>query len=492
MKRRKFIQLTGLAASAAFFPNCMSNRFSKPNIILCMSDDQGWGDVGYHNHPYLKTPNLDNMANNGIKLERFYSGAPVCSPTRGSSLTGRHPFRYGIFHANVGRLPNEELTLAEALKTQGYKTGHFGKWHLGTLTKTVKDSNRGGERGIEHYSTPWDNGFDECFSTEAKTPTYDPMIKPESWDDRRWWNPVKEGEPSQGYNTHYWTGPEQMATENLEGDDSKIIMDRALSFIKKSAKENKPSFTVVWFHAPHWPVVAGKEFRDLYSDLDEFSQNYYGCISAMDAQIGQLRKTLQELGVADNTMLWFCADNGPEGVVDENAGKRHGKGTAGILRGRKRDLFEGGIRVPGILEWPEKVKPGQSTEYPCSTSDYFPTVMDVLDHSPANQPEPVDGISLLPLINNEITKRSSPIAFQFREQMALIDNQYKIISTDKGKTYMLFDIVNDPSEQKNIVDEKPELLKKMQKELESWQQSCSNSLKGEDYINEKGINEKIL
>ena len=460
---------------------CTDSKVKRPNIILCMSDDQGWGDVGYHGHPYLKTPNIDKMAESGIKLERFYSGAPVCSPTRGSSLTGRHPFRYGIFNANIGHMPKDELTIAEILQTLDYATGHFGKWHLGTLTTTIAESNRGGKQGSEHYSPPWENGFDECFSSEAAVPTYDPMIKPRGWKDQRWWNPVKEGEPSEKFNTHYWTGPEQIVTENLEGDDSKLIMDRAISFIKNAVKEDKPFFSVIWFHAPHRPVVAGKEYRNLYSELDQYSQNYYGCISAMDTQIGRLRKSLRELEIADNTMLWFCSDNGPDGVADENAGKRHGKGTAGNLRGRKFDLFEGGVRVPGILEWPDKIEPGQVTEFPSSTSDYFSTIMDALNHTIANGPKPVDGISLLPILNGKMIERTSPIAFELNNQISLIGNRFKIISIDKGKTYMMFDIKNDPGEQNNIADEKPELLKKMKNELETWQKSCNQSLAGKDY-----------
>lgn len=446
-----------------------------------MSDDQGWGDVGYQNHPFLKTPNLDRMARNGIRLERFYSAAPVCSPTRASCLTGRHPYRHGILGANSGHMPKEELTLAEALKSFGYKTGHFGKWHLGTLTTKIKDSNRGGERGKEHYAPPWTNGFEECFSTEAKTPTFDPMIKPENRHDRRWWNPVEDGEPRLDYNTFYWTGPGQVVKNNLDGDDSAIIMDRAISFIKKSVEQEKPFFSVIWFHAPHWPVVAGKEYRDLYAGLDEFSQNHFGCISAMDAQVGHLRKTLYDLGISENTMFWFCSDNGPEGAADPDAGKRHGKGSAGFLRGRKRDLFEGGVRVPGILEWSEKIKPGQITEFPCSTSDYFPTIMEALNLMPENQPKPVDGMSLLPMLTGKMKKRPMPIAFQSGKKIALIDNQYKIISVDGDESFMMFDLVNDPGEQKNISETKPGLLKEMKKRLEVWQESCKRSLVGEDY-----------
>jgi len=478
MNRRDFFKIMGLGTTALFIPVCQSKP-PRPNIVLCMSDDQGWGDVGYHGHPVIRTPNLDKMAKNGIRLDRFYSAAPVCSPTRASCLTGRHPYRYGIFNANAGHLPDEEVTLAEALKPLGYRSGHFGKWHLGTLTTRVKESNRGGERGKEHYSPPWENGFDECFSTEAKVPTYDPMIKPANWNDHRWWHPVESDQAHIEFNTHYWNGPDQMVSANLPGDDSKLIMDRALTFIQKSAENNQPFLAVIWFHAPHWPVVADKKYREMYSDLDEFSQNHFGCISAMDTQIGRLRNTMQNLGIAENTMLWFCSDNGPEGVVDPESGKRHGKGSAGPFRGRKRDLYEGGVRVPGILEWPDKIKLGQVTEFPCSTSDYFPTIMEALNHTPGKRPEPVDGISLIPMISGKMKTRPAPIAFQSGKQMALIDNQYKIISVDKGESFMMFDLVNDPGEQNNIAEVKSELLAKMKKDLMVWQASCKSSLTGE-------------
>jgi len=480
MDRRNFLKTAGLGAAAFLLPGCRAKSL-RPNIILCMSDDQGWGDAGYQGHPVLQTPKLDEMAKNGIRLDRFYSAAPVCSPTRGSCLTGRHPFRYGIFNANSGHLPAEELTLAEALKSQGYNTGHFGKWHLGTLTKTVKESNRGGERGIEHYSPPWENGFDVCFSTEAKVPTYDPMIKPAERNDHRWWNPVKEDQPSIEFNTHYWTGPDQMVSNDLAGDDSKLIMDRAVSYIKDAAEDNTPFFSVIWFHAPHWPVSAEKKYCDLYSDLDEFSQNHFGCISSMDDQIGRLRKTLQELGIADNTMLWFCSDNGPEGRAGETAGKRHGKGSSGILRGRKRDLFEGGIRVPGILEWPDKIQPGRFTDFPCTTSDYFPTILEALNYIPEERPKPVDGISLMPMLNRRMKSRPSPIAFQSGRQTALIGQRYKIISIDKGESFMMFDLVNDPDEQKDISEQNPEILEQMKQKLAVWQESCKRSRAGNDY-----------
>ena len=487
INRREFLKCVGRYSICAAVASIGRGRvlaldgdsIKEPNVILCMSDDQGWGDVGYNGHPVLKTPNLDQMAKEGITFERFYSGAPVCSPTRGSCLTGRHPYRYGIYHANVGHVKKEEITLAEVLKMQGCATGHFGKWHLGTLTKTVEEANRGGRRGAAHYSPPWENGFDECFSTEAKVPTWDPMLKPAGQKNKKWWNSVEPSAPTEPYSTHYWTGPEKIAKDNLSGDDSRIIMGRAIAFIEKTAGKGQSFLTVIWFHAPHWPVVTGPKYRDMYSGQSEFAQNYFGCITAMDEQIGRLRKKLHELGIADNTMFWFCSDNGPEGGVQD---PKSGMGSAGPLRGRKRSLYEGGVRVPGLLVWPEKIKKPRVVEMPCSTSDYFPTVLDVLGYKlPEAQSRPYDGVSLLPLIEGDMSERSRPIGFESKNQVSLTGNRFKLYSSDKGETYELYDLKDDPGETKNIAKDKPEILGTMKKTLEAWRASCKASNAGEDY-----------
>ncbi len=466
ISRRHFLRsVTGGAVTMAlpwtFFG--IKKVKDKPNIVLCMADDLGFGDTGFNGNSIIKTPNLDAMAKAGLHFTRFYSAAPVCSPTRGSCLTGRHPYRYGITFANVGHMPKEEVTLAEVLKTQGYTTGHFGKWHLGTLTKTEKDSNRGGPRGAKHYSPPWENGFDICFSTEAKVPTWDPMKKPES------------NEP---YGTYYWTEDGTKAIENLKGDDSRVIMDRVVPFIRNAAKDKKPFLAVVWFHTPHLPVIAGAEYRKMYSQYSDDEQHYYGCVSAMDEQMGRLRNQLRELGIADDTMVWFCSDNGPEGK-DGKRGRT--RGSAGSLRGRKRSLFEGGVRVPTLLEWPARVKGGKVTDIPCCTSDYFPTVLDVLNIKIKGQAKPIDGVSLLPLIQGKMNKRPVPIAFESGSQVSLTDNRYKIYSKNKGKTYMLFDLIEDPGEKKDLAAEKPQILQSMKATLTKWRNSCKDSLAGKDY-----------
>ena len=449
-----------------------------PNVILCMTDDQGWGDVGFNGHKTLRTPQLDAMAAGSLKFNRFYAAAPVCSPTRGSCLTGRHPYRYGIFSANVGHLPPSEITLAEALKTKGYATGHFGKWHLGTLSKTDRSRNRGtGPNLVKHFSPPWINGFDICFSTESKVPTWDPLVQGDG--KRTWWDPVKDPSKAPAYGTPYYTNGKQ-SSGDLTGDDSRLIMDHALPFIRGAAKADKPFLAVIWFHAPHLPVVAGEQFTKPYKSLDKYTQHYYGCIAALDTQIGRLRAELRKLDVAENTMLWYCSDNGPEG-------NRSAPGSAGKFRGRKRSLYEGGVRVPALLEWPAKIARARETDIPCVTSDYYPTVLEAVGVKMPKQ-LPLDGISLMPLIRGEMKSRIRPIGFQSAGTATWVEDRYKLVvsssrrnrkkqpaQSPSGKAE-LYDLLADPAETKNLASSQPAIVKRMKAELEAWRASCRESL----------------
>ena len=441
-----------------------------PNIILIMADDMGWGDAGYQGNDTIITPSIDQLVAEGIRFDRFYAAAPVCSPTRGSCLTGRHPYRYGIYGANVGKMREEEITLAEALKSVGYTTGHFGKWHLGTLTNDEVDANRGG-RDPNVYSPPWMHGFDVCFSTESKVPTYDPMITPGSDAED-----IGHREPGTPFGTYYWTGPGEKVTDNLEGDDSRIIMDRVVPFIQSSAEYSLPFLTVIWFHTPHLPVIAGQEYKDLYSPYDDGIRHFYGCITAMDEQIGRLVSELKNLGEWDNTILFFTSDNGPEGKT--RSGRK--QGSIKGLKGRKRSLHEGGIRVPGIMVWPARIKVPKVIHSPISTSDYYPTILDILDIKMPDQPQ-LDGISFLPNILGLRSARPYPIGFQFKSQLAMIDNHYKIYSSDNGQSFQLFDIIDDPAESVDVSLEFPEIKDTLMNELNKWIISCKQSDQGNDY-----------
>ncbi|MDH3583241.1 MAG: sulfatase-like hydrolase/transferase [Phycisphaerae bacterium] len=457
----------------------------RPNIVLVMCDDLGWGDVGFNGNQVIRTPHLDAMAAAGMKFNRFYAASAVCSPTRGSVVTGRHPYRYGIPGANSGHMKAQELTLAELLKKLGYATGHFGKWHLGTLTRTVVEANRGGPRGVKHFSPPQSNGFDVCFSTESKVPTYDPMLKPATGASGKGWDYIQDKSDAAQYNTHYWNERGEMVRDNLEGDNSRVIMDRAIPFIEASAGEGKPFLAVVWFHTPHLPVVAGPKHAGLYAEHDSYARNYFGCITAMDEQVGRLRKSLRDLEVARNTIVTFCSDNGPEGQA------KNAPGSAGPFRGRKRDLYEGGVRVPGLLEWPARVKPGSTSDFPAVTSDYLPTILQIVGVKMPDR-RPLDGVSLLSVLEGRMTERPQPIGFAYGGKVALTDNRYKLIRTGggrkrkksdtaAGKGYALFDLVIDPGETTDLAAKHPQRAGEMARTLESWLDSCRRSGAGEDY-----------
>ncbi len=437
----------------------------KPNVIMLMADDLGWGDVGFNGNTVIKTPSLDNLAKEGVILNRFYSAAPVSSPTRGSCVTGRNPYRYGIYHANTGRVKKEEVTIAEVLKENGYATGHFGKWHLGTLSDSLPDGRSGGAN-VKRFAPPWDNGFDECFSTEQAVPTWDPMDNQE----------IKTL-------TRYWSGYREYVTDNLSGDDSRVIVDRVLPFIKKSVDNSEPFLSVVWFHAPHTPVVAGESYKKLYSNESDDKQHYYGCITAMDVQVGRLVDYLKELGVADNTIIVFCSDNGPAGEGGGTAqypGKRQ-QGVTGGFKGRKGSLHEGGIRVPALISWPASLPQGVESDVPMSTSDYFTSILSVLGlELPARE---YDGINIIPLIQSDVEDRGEYIGFQSIVSVCMMSDQYKLIIDKKGVAEdELYDIKNDPFETDNIVDEKPEIAADLKVRALKFVESCKESDAGSEYL----------
>ncbi len=439
-------------AAAAVWPLRLRAAGRRPNIVLVMADDQGWGDTGYNGHPTLQTPYLDSMARSGFRFDRFYAGSPVCSPTRGSCLTGRHPFRYGIHFANAGRpgepsqysLPSREVTLAHVLKDAGYETGHFGKWHLGDFDGPKR-------------SSPADAGFDDWFSTVRKVPTLDP--------------PPEE----------YWDNGKPVSTK-LTGDDSRLIVDRALRFMQRAAKRKRPFLSVIWMHTPHLPVLAASKFRRRYSMYSEAEQHYWGALTAMDLQIGRLRNELRRLGPKDGTMLWFTSDNGPEGD-QRNA---DWPGSAGLLRGRKASLFEGGIRVPGLLEWPQLRQSPSLIGATASTSDYFPTILDALGLDPPDR-RPLDGVSLMPVLLGKAKARSVPLAFETTRvtrgspRLCLIDGPLKLLTNLDDSPDVLHDLDTDSAETINLADSRPDECRRLRAILKTWRESCRASAAGADY-----------
>lgn len=435
----------------------------KPNIILIMADDMGWGDIGFNGNKIVKTPHLDALASDGLVMQRFYSGAPLSSPARASVLTGRNAFRSGIFSANVGMLRREETTIAEILKKEGYATGIFGKWHLGTLTYEERDANRGRPENKHLYNPPSLHGFDVSFVNESKVPTFDPMYKPIP-NDERFWDYIKDGDSYERYGTFYWNHENDKVTDNLSGDDSRVIMDRVIPFMDRSVNGGTSFLSVIWFHAPHLPCVAGAEHVALYSGLSLEERNYYGCITALDEQVGRLVDYLKAKNIYKNTLILFCSDNGPELETP---------GSPGLFKGEKRSLYEGGIRVPALMCWPDKIRKGSTLSVPCSTNDYLPTLLDIIGIP--SEYFVLDGQSIWPLITQG-AERTKPIVFCSGRQGAVIDGDLKLYYS-RGK-FELYNLTKDPEEKNDIsslfLAEKDKLEKVLNQSMEDYKQSFDN------------------
>lgn len=482
--RRNFLKLSAAATGTLFtgisgcnniVSSCNNNAAKKPNIILVMADDQGWGDMGYNGHPVLKTPNFDAMAAESLRFDRFYAAAPVCSPTRASVMTGRHPNRFGCFQWGHSLRP-QEITVAQALKSAGYVTGHFGKWHIGSVLKNGKVNP--GKSGFDHWLSAA-NFFDN-----------DPVLS-------------REG-----------------TAVKIKGESSLVIVDAAIEFIRENYSTTKPFFAVVWFGSPHNPHRATEEFRRPYEDQGK-KKNFYGEITGMDAAMGKLRTEIRTLGIEQDTIVWYCSDNGGLPRLGATGG-----------RGHKGQVYEGGLRVPAILQWPKRISKPATTNVPCNTVDIYPTLLEIAGVKVKKQP-PLDGISLVGLIDGKMKDRPRPMGFwhyhikgistpsdrwltelleaqgkgeQIKDPVQLcsdagkITKQYptdsfvghaawldwpwklhRIEDKDKKIQLELYNLADDGYEKNNLTSQQPARTKAMKIKLEQWLESVTKSLNGRDY-----------
>jgi arylsulfatase A-like enzyme len=402
-----------------------------------MADDLGYGDVGFNGNEIVRTPHLDAMSRDGLRFTRFYSVGPVCSPTRACVQTGRHCMRMGMINVNIGKLPAGEITLPMVAKSKGYVTGHFGKWHLGTLTK---DAEKGGpgNRHAQRFAPPWERGYDITFGTYTNIAT---------------WNPLDEtGLRIPKHRAHFWSNGVEVK-ENWKGSSEKIIMDRAIRFVRDSAVKKTPFLTTIWFYGPHSPTRAGKELRDLYPDQSLGRQHYLGSITSVDREIGRLRRALEEAGARENTIVLFCSDNGPEGpgnpppTYDPYTGVYYGE--TGGFKGRKRYLYNGGVCVPAFALWPGVIEAGRTVEEPVCALDYLPTLCELLAYEMPDD-RPIDGVSILPLLRGEdwAADRFIPFASDMQRQSpsaSIISQGHKLLLWfDKNKPDELYHLQDDP------------------------------------------------
>ncbi|MBT5901306.1 MAG: sulfatase-like hydrolase/transferase [Opitutaceae bacterium] len=453
MKSIRFIALgLSLIGSTAATGSAAADR---PNIVLIMADDLGYGDTGFNGNEIIQTPHLDALAERGVTLTHFYAGNSVCSPTRGTVLTGRHHDRFGVFTANAGHLPAQEITLPHMLKSLGYTTGHFGKWHLGTLSRTM--SSKGQKRRPDlNYSPPWERGYDRSFVTESAVTTWNPGIGPRAVN-----NPFfDDGVPLDGNDP------------SLLGGAARVVVDRAVPFIEKASAAKDPFLAVVWFHAPHENIEAGPEYLARYEGHGE-AAHFYGCITEMDDQVGRLVKTLNDAGVAKDTLIFFCSDNGPEGQAI--GGRR--VGTTDGLRGRKRALYDGGVRVPAFAVWPGQIPAGTKSETPLSTLDYFSTIGTYLDYRMPDA-RPIDGENILPILQGRRDARTRSIPFRYGDgTSSLVKDNFKLL-LPAGE---LYDLSQDRDESEDLATAHPQLAASMHEELVQFFKSAQLSHAGHDY-----------
>lgn len=426
--------LLALSASAA--------AAEKPNFVVFLADDLGWGDLACYGNDVIKTPHLDKFATEGVRFTQCYSACGVCSPSRSSILTGRTPYRNGVFRwipeGHRVHLRTSEITTAEVLKEQGYQTCHVGKWHLNGFFNSPK------------HPQPDDHGFDHWFATQNNAaPTHKNAT-----------NFVRNGKP---------VGP-------LEGYSAVLTAEEGVGWLKDRRDPEKPFYLQVWTHEPHLPIESDPRFMKEYPEIKQPGiRQHHGNVTQLDFAFGKLMRALDDMNLRENTVVFFTSDNGPEGNGNgdpKNPGSQRDRtrGSTGGLRGRKRDCYEGGIRVPGMVRWPGRIKPGTESDTPVVGSDIFATILDVVD-VPLPQDRTIDGVSMSPAFEGKPVERSTPLYWRTRIaspscRAALRIGDWKIVSNEDLTKFELYNIADDPRETMDLSEKRADKFAKMKQAIE--------------------------
>jgi arylsulfatase A-like enzyme len=441
-----------------------------PSIVFILADDLGYGDLGCYGQTKIKTPNLDKLAAQGMRFTDFYAGSTVCAPSRCALMTGLdtgHALIRG--NAKIALRP-QDLTVAELLKKAGYHTGLIGKWGLGNENTT---------------GVPQKKGFDEFLGYLDQTHAHD------YYPEYLWrYDPPRAGK--QGFDGQVVFPQNQSGKHGLYADDQ--FTTSALNFVRYNQPDRlngyRPFFLYLAYTIPHANNEEGQRTGNgmqvptnaPYSDQSwpETEKNKAAMITRLDADVGRLMERLQELKLEDDTIVFFTSDNGPhkEGGVDPNFFK-----SGGTLRGIKRDLYEGGIRVPLIVRWPGHVKPGSVSAEPFAFWDFLPTAAAV---SPAKVPEPIDGISMLPtLLGQPQTNHHDFLYWEFHErgfQQAVRMGDWKAVRLKVGAPLELYNLKSDIGEKNNVADKHSDVVAKIEaylktarKESDQWPIKAANA-----------------
>lgn len=398
----------------------------KPNVVIFLVDDMGWGDLGCYGNKIIQSPNLDKFAREGMRFTQGYAACAVCSPSRSSIQTGRTPYRNGVYNwIPEGRdmhLRKSEITIATLLKGAGYATCHSGKWHLN------------GKFNSPEQPQPNDHGYDWWFATQNNA-------HPSHKDPD---NFVRNGKPA----------------GKLTGYSGQIVVNEAIDFLKHHRDPKKPFLLNVCTHETHQPIEADPKFQALYPGVDESHRQFYGDATQMDAAFGALMKALEETGEADNTIVFITADNGPEG---DGETKRN-CGSTGGLRGRKRWLYEGGIREQFMVRWPGHIQPGSTSDQPVIGSDIFTTVCEVTGVKPPAD-RVIDGASIVPAFKDQPIDRKVPLFWHYIApggmHIALRDGDWKLLASEAMDKFELYNLKDDVKETTDLSAKEPERVKQM-------------------------------
>lgn len=448
MKRRDFIQtsLFGTCAATSLMANKANAQSNQnPNIVFIMADDLGWGHLGCYGQEKIKTPNIDRLAEQGLRFTQCYAGAPVCAPSRSVLMTGIHGGKTSV-RGNSGGIPllDEDITIAEVLKQADYKTGIFGKWGLGDA----------GTAGV-----PNKQGFDEFFGYlhQVHAHFYYPYFL---WkNDEKYPLPGNEGGKREQY-TH---------------DE---IVDHAEQFIREN--QDNPFLLYLPLTIPHTELLVPEDSfaeydgkfpepnpytGDHYADQPKPRTAFAAMVTRMDRDIGRLMDVLDELDLSDNTIVIFTSDNGGQDGGGADIAFFNGNAE---LRGDKGELYEGGIRVPGIVRWPGKVEAGAVSDYVWAFDDVLPTLADIAGLEP---PDKVTGVSFLPtLLGNESEQESREFFYweMNANRRAVRSGKWKAIMDNRNDDdFELYDLSNDISESNNVADEYPEVVKRMKSYMDT-------------------------
>lgn len=431
MKLYSLVLLLVLIVATSFSSRLDATENEHPNVVIVITDDQGYGDLSCHGNPVLKTPMLDQLYSDSLRLTNYHV-SPTCSPTRAALMTGHWSNRTGVWHTIVGRsmIRNNEITMGQVFKNAGYATGMFGKWHLGD----------------NHPCRPEDRGFTEVLrhggGGVGQTPDY--------WDNSY-------------FDGHYWHNSEPVPVEGFCTD---VFFDYAKRFIKSQKESGQPFLAYIATNAPHGPMHCPEEFSKPYSDQEVALANFLGMIANIDHNVGELRKFLEEEGLTENTIFIFTTDNGTAAghkIFNNN------------MRGNKGSEYEGGHRVPCFIHWPAgKLNGGQDVDALTAHVDLLPTLIELCNLEDSQIP--FDGQSIVPLLDGRDTERDRI----FEDRILITDSQRlqrpakwrksSVMSANwrliNGKE--LYDLASDPSQTKNVAEDHPEVMKRLTNFYDAW------------------------